>query len=154
MYYYLILFHSLFRWLALIALILTIGQALIGYSKKKNFLKRNNLFRHGTATLFHIQLIIGVLLLVKSPIVQYFWRDFKSGIENIELLFFGLWHPFLMLISIVVITIGSAKAKRETEDTKKFKTILIWYSIGLIILFLAIPWSFSPFVSRPNFRAF
>ena len=133
---------------------MTITLAAIGKTKRSFFSKTDNFFRHWTATLFHIQLIIGMLLLVKSPIVQYFWNNLKSGFENIELLFFGLLHPLLMLVSIIIITIGSAKAKRETSDTKKFKTILIWYSIGLFILFLAIPWSFSPFVGRPNFRAF
>jgi len=32
-----------------------------------------------------------------------------------------------MLASIVILTIGSAKAKREKPDETKFRTMLIWF---------------------------
>jgi hypothetical protein len=66
--------------------------------------------------------------------------------------FFGILHLLFMLTAIVLITIGSAKAKRMPTDEEKFKTMLTWYSIGLIIILIAIPWPFSPLASRPYFR--
>jgi hypothetical protein len=30
--------------------------------------------------------------------------------------------------------------------------MLIWLSIALIIIFIAIPWPFSPFANRPYYR--
>lgn len=154
MYTYLLIFHSWIRWIALIALLLTIFLAFRGFSIRKKFSAIDNQLRHWTATLFHIQLIIGVLLLVKSPIIQYFWSDPNNHFKNIQLSFFSLFHPLMMLLAIIIVTIGSAKAKRKTNDRAKYQTILIWYSIGLLLLFFAIPWSFSPFVSRPDFRFF
>jgi len=68
------------------------------------------------------------------------------------MLFFGLIHILLMLIAIILITIGSAIAKRKTSDVEKFKTILIYYSISLLIIFIAIPWPFSPLAHRPFLR--
>jgi len=59
-----------------------------------------------------------------------------------------------MLTAIVIITIGSAKAKRKTMDKDKFKTMAIWFTIGLVIILTSVPWWFSPLVNRPNFRPF
>lgn len=152
MYYFLLVFHSILRWFAVCSLLLTIVLAALGYLQKKPFSRLDNLLRHGTATLFHVQLIIGMLLYAKSPITQYFWQDTSVSWENIQLAFFGLIHPAFMLLAIVIITIGSAKAKRMASDQDKFKTVFGWYTFALLLLVIAIPWFFSPFVSRPNFR--
>lgn len=146
--------HTWVRWAALLALIITIVRAAWGFWQKRDFTQTDHLFRHWTATILHIQLIIGMLLYAKSGLVRLFWSNLGTSANNWQLSFFNLLHPALMLVAIVLITIGSALAKRRTSDEAAFKTIMIWYSIGLLIILLAIPWSFSPFVSRPNFRAF
>jgi hypothetical protein len=59
-----------------------------------------------------------------------------------------------MLTAIVLITIGSAKAKRKKQDRDKFRVIALWYTIGLLLILSSIPWAFSPLVSRPYLRGF
>ena len=154
MYNILLPLHNWVRWLALLFLVITIARALSGYFQNREFSKTDNLFRHWSATMMHIQLIVGMLLYVKSSLIPMFWKNMGEYIHNLQLSFFNIIHPILVLVAIAIITIGSALAKRRTSDKTKFKTILVWYLIGLLILFLAIPWSFSPFVSRPNFRPF
>jgi len=154
MYSTLLSLHSLVRWLVLVFLVYSIYRAFIGYTKNKTFSKTDNALRHWTATVAHIQLMIGIILYTKSPMVKYFWTDTKAALQNLDLTFYGLIHIILMLTSIVVLTIGSALAKRKPTDKEKFKTMLVWFSIALIIIFIAIPWVFSPISSRPNFRTF
>ncbi len=154
MYSTLLSIHSLTRWLVLAFLLYSIYRALIGYIKDKKFTKTDNAFRHWTATLFHIQLMIGMVLYTQSPVVKYFWLNTKAALQILELTFYGLIHIVLMFIGITVLTIGSAIAKREPTDKEKFKTMLVWFSIVLIIIFIAIPWPFSPLSNRPNFRMF
>jgi hypothetical protein len=154
MYSTLLFFHSLVRWLVLAFLVYSIYRAFIGYIKNKTFSKTDNALRHWTATVAHIQLMIGIILYTQSPIVKYFWTDTKTALQNLDLTFYGLIHIILMLTSIVVLTISSALAKRKPTDKEKFKTMLVWFSIVLIIIFIAIPWTFSPLSSRPNFRTF
>lgn len=144
--------HSFMRWLVLVSLIYSIYIAYKGYSLQLSFTKRDNLVRHWTATIAHIQLVLGILVYVQSPIVKYFWKNFKEGIQNIDTFFFGLIHIILMLVAIVFITIGSALAKRKLSDEQKFKTMFIWFTIALVIIFIAIPWPFSPLANRPYFR--
>lgn len=144
--------HSFVRWLVLLSLLYSIFIAYKGYFQKLPFTKKDNLLRHWTATIAHIQLLFGILVYVQSPIVKYFWRNYKDAVQNLDASFFGIIHIALMLIAIIFITIGSALAKRKLSDKEKFKTMLIWFSIALIIIFIAIPWPFSPLANRPYFR--
>lgn len=91
--------------------------------------------RHTTATISHIQLVIGVLLYFVSPVVDYFLHYFPSAIHERDIRFFGMEHSTMMFLAIVVITIGSSGAKRRQADKTKFKTIAITYTIGLLIIF-------------------
>lgn len=152
MYQVLLFLHSIFRWLVLVSLAYSIYRAYRGYTLQTTFTKTDNAIRHWTATIAHIQLIIGMVLYFKSPLVKYFWSQSSDSIPVKELTFFSLVHVVLMLLSIIIITVGSALAKRKPDDRAAFKTILICYSIALIIIFIAIPWPFSPLANRPYFR--
>jgi cytochrome bd-type quinol oxidase subunit 2 len=152
MYQTLTFLHSLTRWLVLLSLLYAIFRSFKGYFSGRKFTKTDDSVRHWTATIAHIQLIIGMIFYFKSPVIQYFWKNLNDAKESFEHLFFGLIHISLMITAIIIITIGSALAKRKDSDKEKFKTIGIWFSIALIIIFIAIPWPFSPFANRPYFR--
>ncbi len=119
---------------------------------KAAFTKRDNAARHWTATISHLQLMIGIILYSQSPLIKYMFSNFRLAVQTKEAAFFGLVHITLMLTAIVFITVGSALAKRRESDTQKFKTLLIWFSISLIIIIIAVPWPFSPLANRPYFR--
>ncbi|MDR6922557.1 hypothetical protein [Chryseobacterium sp. 2987] len=152
MYQTLTFLHSLFRWIVLLSLIYSIWIAFRGYFYQKTFGKKEDSVRHWTATIAHIQLVLGIVLYSRSPIVKYFWKNFSESKASLDLLFFGLIHILLMITSVVLITIGSALAKRKETDREKFRTMLIWYFIALVLIFMAIPWPFSPLTNRPYFR--
>lgn len=152
MYQTLTFLHSIFRWLVLLSLLYSIIIAYKGYSRNTIFSKSDDLVRHWTATIAHIQLVLGITLYSQSPIIKYFWKNFSVAKESFDLLFFGLIHIFLMMLSIIIITVGSAIAKRKEADKEKFKTILLYFTVALIIIFIAIPWPFSPLANRPYFR--
>ena len=146
--------HSLTRWLVLISLIYAIYRGYISWKRNKVYSPFDNTVRHWTATIAHIQLTIGLWLYFISPIVDYFLHNFSEAIHQREPRFFGMEHNTMMILAIVIISIGSGKAKRKETDYDKFKTMTVWYTIGLIIILLNIPWSFSPLTSRPDFRLF
>ncbi len=150
----LLLLHSFTRWLVLIFILYSIYRAFIGFMKNKTFTKTDDSLRHWTATVAHIQLIIGIILYTKSPIAKAFWSNSDTSVKDFDMIFFGIIHITLMLISIVFLTIGSAMAKRKSTDREKFKTMLIWFTVALIIIFIAIPWPFSPLSNRPYLRTF
>lgn len=154
MYFLLLSFHSIIRWLVLAGLLFSIYRGWQGYKNDRPFTKNDNALRHWTATIAHIQLIIGFTLYVKSPQVKYFFTWTKLAIQQPEMAFFAIGHILVMLLSIVIITIGSALAKRKVTDREKFRTMMRYYAIALLLIFLAIPWPFSPFAHRPFIRTF
>jgi uncharacterized Tic20 family protein len=154
MYQTLLILHSLFRWLVLTGLIYGIWIAWQGHRSHKVFSASDNTARHLTATIAHIQMLLGLYLYMISPIVKFNAGESGGGDLLSEPLFFRFVHIAMMVIAVVIITIGSAKAKRAETDRLKFKTMLIWFSIGLLIILIAIPWPFSPLAHRPFFRSF
>lgn len=144
--------HSLLRWLVLVSLVYALYRAYRGYRYQLAFTAADNAARHRAATIAHIQLVLGILLYFKSPIAAYFRQHAGTAVHQPEFLFFGLIHAVLMLTAIVVLTLGSAFTKRKTTDAAKFSTMLGWYAVALLLIFLAIPWPFSPLAHRPLIR--
>ena len=154
MYFNLLSFHSLIRWLVLLSLLFAIFRAYRGWKSNYSFSKLDNAVRLTSVTIAHLQLILGIWLYSISPVTHYFLHFFKDAVHQREIRFFGMEHITMMLTAIIVITIGSAKVKRQATDKEKFRTMAIWFSIGLFLILTSIPWKFSPLISRPYFRAF
>lgn len=152
MYQTLTYLHSAFRWAVLVLLLWSVYRACTGVIKKRVFSKTDNSIRHWTATAAHIQLVLGLLLYFNSPVIKFFFKNTSEAIRHSETLFFSLIHSLLMLTAIVILTVGSAMTKRKTSDSEKFKTMLLWFSITLFLIFIAIPWPFSPLAARPLLR--
>ena len=154
MYSFLLALHSLVRWFVLASLLFAIYRGYRGWLLKKPFSKLDEQVRWITATIAHIQLIFGLWLYFISPIVSYFLHNFKDAVHNRQIRFFGMEHITVMLIAIIIISIGSAKAKRKATGPERFKTMATWFTVALLLILSSIPWSFSPLISRPLFRAF
>ncbi|MBC7774709.1 MAG: hypothetical protein H7246_04660 [Phycisphaerae bacterium] len=145
--YYLLLCHSALRWLVLISILWVIFRALKGRFFKESFQRSDHILVSSASGLSQLQLLLGFALYFWSPIVQGFWAN--RSFEWSESLFFGVIHFALMTVAIVLVSIGSSLAKRDSEDSKKFKVLFIYYSLALLIILVAIPWPFSPLAQRP-----
>lgn len=152
MYPTLLATHSLVRWLVLAALLVAVTCAYKGWLSKRKFSRFDDAVRQWTATIAHIQLLLGLALYVISPFSNHFLRHFPETIHQRDFRFFGMEHSLMMVVAIALVTIGSAKAKRKATDSERFKTMAVWFTTGLLIILASIPWAFSPFTSRPNFR--
>jgi hypothetical protein len=149
----LLLLHSVVRWLVLGSLSYSIYRAYQGYQQKLPFTRTDNQVRHWTATISHMQLLIGIIVYTQSATVKMLATGFANGNGHItEPVFFGIIHITLMLLAIVIITAGSAMAKRKILAADKHHTQLIFFSVALAIIFIAIPWPFSPLAQRPFIR--
>ena len=130
--------HSGLRWLALIVIIYTIFNAFIGVKQAKDFQKKDKMLGLMTLILFHTQLLMGIILFILKH-----EKLFSTGfMKNTVLRFFAMEHPLMMLISIALVTIGYSKSKKESTSRGKFRKILVFYSIALLILLAGIPWPF------------
>lgn len=154
MYSYLLFFHSVFRWLVVLSLLYAIFRGVRGWVGKAVFTRHDNAVRHITATIAHTQLAIGYVLYFNSPLVSYFRSHYHEAIKQFDFLFFGLIHIVLMTVSVILITIGSSVSKRMETDHAKFRVMTVWCCLAFVIIFIAIPWPFSPLANRPYLRPF
>lgn len=128
--------HSGMRWFALALLIYAIVNAIM---KKKSgkYTDNDKLVSILTLSLVHLQVVIGLVL--------YFMQGRLNGLSEMSekvTRLYSLEHPLMMLIAAVLITIGHSKAKKATEDAKKFKTTYVFFGLGLILILSRIPWPF------------
>ena len=154
MYAVLLTIHSLMRWLVLAALVFALIYNYRALIFHKKYTPYADAVRFWTTTIVQIQFVIGLGLYALSPVVRYFFKNLKEGIHIRDVRFFGLEHIVMMLLSVTLITIGSIIAKRARTDKEKFRAMVIWFSIGFLVIFVSIPWAFSPFTSRPYYRIF
>src|SRR5688572_27733743 len=133
MYSILVFLHSTIRWLVVISLAYAAYRGYKGYKTNAPFLPADHIVRHWTATIAHVQLVLGIMLYTQSPVVKYFWNSPKTAGSIFDALFYALLHFLGMLTAIVLITIGSALAKRKTEDKARFKTMFTRFTIAFII---------------------
>ncbi len=146
MYITFLTLHSILRWLLLLSLIGTIITSLHGYLRKRAYSKSDQLIRIFTNAISHTQLLVGFILYFGlSPLIQLF---LKNGTGPTQVLFFAIYHLLMMFVAVVIMTVGGALAKKKTKDMHKFKTTLLYYSVALLLILLAIPWF------RPLLRTF
>ena len=129
--------HSGLRWVALALLVFAIVNAILKLKSGK-YEKGDNMLNLFAMVMLHIQITLGIIVAFVSGKISYT----EGWMKNPQYRFFGLEHILLMAIAVTLITIGRKKAEKALDPAKKHKTILIWYTIVLIIIFAAIPWPF------------
>lgn len=154
MYSGLLFTHSCLRWLVLIILIYSIYRFTIGIINHRSFDKTDNLFSQLTDKIIQLQLVIGIVLYIVSPLLSGFWKQDEKFSEYTDQQFFGIIHAIMMFIAVSLISAGISIAKRELSDKMKYKKLLIYFGLALVIILLAIPWPFSPLSHRPYIRTF
>lgn len=150
MYLTLLTLHSVMRWVVLSGLLFGLFRAYRGWLGHHAFTPLDNTTRHTVATLAHVQLLLGFGLYAVSPVAGAF--HFRAAEHTPGGLFFGVLHVVLMVMAIVVLTVGSALAKRRPAAPARFRTMALWFTAALLLMLLAVPWPFSPLASRPYFR--
>jgi hypothetical protein len=142
MYIGLLHFHSLLRWILLLLLIAVVIKALQGRNGGKVFGPGDRKLSLFTLISAHLQLLIGGLLYMVSPTVQQSLANMGAAMKDSINRFWAVEHLSLMIVSIALLTIGHIKAKKATSDQDKFKAQALYFTIGLLLILIAIPWPF------------
>ncbi|HPI54760.1 MAG TPA: hypothetical protein PLU10_08715 [Chitinophagaceae bacterium] len=136
--------HALLRWVVLILIISATLRAFMGMQAKKGFTSGDQKSGLFLMIACDLQLLIGLILYVAGP-----W-----GIKNIRQIgmsavmkdgysrFFAVEHILMMVVAIVLVHMGRAKAKKLGEASGAHKVSFIYYVIAFIIMMISIPWPF------------
>ncbi len=131
--------HSALAYLVLLALVVVIGYSLFKLVKKGSFTEN---VRKSALVVFicsHLQLLFGLILYTVSPVGFTSFSTDAMGDSLLRL--YTLEHPLLMIAAIIIITVGYLKAKKPGDDARRLRTIVVYYSIALVLMLFVIPWS-------------
>lgn len=133
--------HSYFAYAVLLILILAVINALSGLMGNKMFTLEKD-FRISLFALIvsHIQLVLGLILYFVSSNGLKAFQELGMGGMNSAARLLAVEHPFINIIAIVLITVGWSRHKKFLEGKKKFKSIAIFYGLGLVLILSRIPW--------------
>ncbi len=134
--------HSYLAYVVLAILFLAVANAIMGWVNNKMFTMEKDLRLSLFALIFsHIQLLIGLLLYFISPNGLQAVQALGMGGLNSASRLLAVEHPFINIIAIALITIGWSRHKKFMEGRKKFKSITIFYGLGLVLILSRIPWN-------------
>jgi NADH:ubiquinone oxidoreductase subunit 2 (subunit N) len=135
MYHFIQKFHSGWAYLALLLLLISVINAAVGLFTKKDFKPLDRKISLFGLIAVHIQLVMGFLVYFLSPIGFALLGNMETSARLTS-----LEHPLTNIIAIVLITIGWSKHKKALSDEAKFKSIALFYGIGLLLILSRIPW--------------
>ncbi|GAB5474725.1 MAG: hypothetical protein Mars2KO_28240 [Maribacter sp.] len=133
--------HSYFAYAVLAILILAVLNAISGLMGNKMFtLEKDYRMSLFALILSHIQLVLGLILYFVSSNGLQAVQELGMGGMNSAARLLAVEHPFINIIAIVLITVGWSRHKKFMEGKKKFKSIAIFYGLGLVLILSRIPW--------------
>lgn len=134
--------HSFFAYGVLAILIFAVINAISGLVGNRMFtLEKDYRLSLFTLILSHMQLVLGLILYFVSANGFKALQELGMGGMNSAARLLAVEHPFINIIAIVLITVGWSRHKKFMEGNKKFKSIAIFYGLGLVLILSRIPWS-------------
>ena len=134
--------HSWWAYLAFLLLLIAVVNSCIGLFSKKEYKVTDKKIGLYTLGAIHIQLVIGLVIYFVSPygFLNIINLGMGEVMKNPDLRLTVVEHPFVNILGIVLMTVGWVKHKKLTSSESKFKTVAIYYGVGLALILSRIPW--------------
>lgn len=131
--------HSYFAYVVLAVLAISFVNALMGGMSNRKFTANDRKISLFGLIAAHSQLLFGLILYFVSPkgFSNFSGEHMKDAVSRLYM----LEHPLINIIAIVLITIGYSKSKKAGDGSKAFKSIYVFYGVGLLFILSRIPWS-------------
>ena len=134
MYTFIQKFHSGWAYVVLILLAVAVINSLI--NQGKHFSAKDRKIALFALIATHLQLVIGLILYFVSPFGSQSLGEMKDAALRLT----SIEHPATVLIAIALITIGWSRHKKLESNAAKFKSIWLFYGLGLVIILSRLPW--------------
>ena len=133
-------FHSGFRYVVVVLVLLAIIQSALGLAGKKPYTNGNRLINLFAMISAHTQLLLGIILYFLSPFVQFNSQTMKQP----DTRYWTVEHLTMMIFAIILITIGHIRSKKAILPQAKHRTVFIFYGLALLVIIVAIVQSHRP----------
>ena len=141
--------HSVVRWLVLVELLSAVLFCAVAWRTVAAWSPVHKIVAVMALVLTDIQLLIGGTLWWRSPLVLAARADMAAAMKDAPMRFFAVEHPAMMLLAVIAVHVGYAKAKRAVDAAAAHKAVVIGYGAGVLLMLAAVPWPFRALVGRP-----
>ena len=132
--------HSYLAYAALGLLFIATINAIFGLTSKSLFKSKDRSISLFALIVCHLQLLVGLILYFTSDKFEQWSLLGMKIMKNAELRQLLVEHPLTNIVALILITIGWSKHKKEESNNGKFKKIAIFYTLGLLLLLLMVPY--------------
>jgi len=144
MYTVLLVLHSWLRWVVIASGVAALGGAVGGVASRREWLRIDDLRLKFFTTSLDIQLLIGLILYVMSPVTQSGFEDMGLTMRDSVLRFFVVEHLFGMVVAVALAHIGRARVRKAADAIARHRAIVIFVGLAMLIILLTIPWPGRP----------
>lgn len=136
--YILLQAHSGIRWIVLVVLLAAIVIGFLNASSGKPYKK--GLFASAMGML-HLQVILGIIVLIVRKGEVFSKMSMGDIMKDPAQRYDIIEHPVMMIVAAIIATIGYSVGKRAQTDALKNRRTAILFTIALLLIGYAIPWS-------------
>ena len=152
MYTPLLYVHSYLRWVALALVAALLIRSLVGVFASRPWPAKGGILGRAALSALDLQFLVGLVLYIfASPVVRVAFSDFGQAMQDTQTRFWAVEHIVAMTVALVVIHMGWARALKTPPDRRKHLLVLIFLTLGLLVIAYAIPWPGTS-AGRPLFR--
>jgi len=123
--------HSGWRYIVIVLLLVAVVTAVSGWLGKKPYTEGNRKLNVFTLISAHIQLLLGLILYFMNS-----WYKVDSSVAMGR--YWKMEHISMMIFAVILITVGNARSKRFDSAITKHRSIALYFTLALIIIFGAI----------------
>jgi len=128
---FLLSFHSIWRWVLLVAAVLVVVKSLTGWLGRRAWTSLDDRLGLAYVVTVDVQVLVGLIIWLFGAVGL---RTLTQAMGNPGLRFLVLEHPILMLISMAFAHVGRGRSKRLLDPVAKHRSAFVFYSLSLLFL--------------------
>jgi len=133
--------HSVLRYIVLMMLLIVIVRFAFAKIIKRQYNNLDDRLNLVTLIFVHLQFLLGLILYFISPVTTAAMADMSAAMKDENLRFWAVEHITIMTLAVIIITVGRVRSKSDgLRSDEKFRRLIIYYSIGLVLIIAGIPW--------------
>lgn len=145
--------HSLLRWVTIILALAAILKSLSGLLGKRSFTGSDRKISLFFMISMDIQLLVGIVLYFTGA--WGFQNIRNNGMASVMKdpagRFYGMEHGVGMILAILFAHLAFKATKKSLGDEAKFKKVLLFSTLSLVLMLVMIPWPGREAVGRALF---
>lgn len=141
MYFWLLVAHSIWRWVVILAGVAAVACASYAWHRHRTWYGLSAILGRLFSIAVDIQVLIGAALyLVFSPETTVAMRIDGAAPRGSDIAFIGTTHALVMIAVLVAVHLSGVIVRRGRNDSARLRRGVLCYGLTLLMLLAGVPW--------------